>query len=109
MKLKATSFIAGIAIAASVIGASAGDLEYAQRVAEQAPAVEQCVADAFNQYTNHGDRVAKTIMDKSFRATDAEMFSMDVEGFAYIYVREGNMTAAQGSALILEVHACVTY
>ena len=107
--MKLASILASVVIAASAIAASAADLEYAQRVAEQAPAAEQCIADAFNQYTNHGDRVAKTIMDKSFRATNAEMFSMDVEGFAYIYVVKGNMTAAQGSALILDAHACVTY
>ena len=98
-----------IAITATAAHADRADLEFAQRVAEQSPAVEQCIADTLGQHTHHASRIAHSLMDQTIQATDRERFDMSVDSWAYNLTMRGDMTAAQAEIVIAEIHNCVTY
>ena len=101
--------IAAIAIAASTFAANAADLDFAQRVAEQSPAVEQCIADTLGQHTHQARRIAHTLMNDTMQATDRELFNMSADQWAYRLTMRGDMTAAQAETVIADIHNCVTY
>ena len=125
MKLKATSLIAGIAIAASTFAANADtyDFAYAESIAQQAPAVEACIADILENLTPHyvrmidseygsetvGEIIAAAWIDATDRGADKELLEAAVETGIYRDVLAGDITAAAATQANADIIACVTY
>ena len=122
MKLKATSLIASIAIAASTFAANADtyDFAYAESIAQQAPAVEACIADILENLTplygndrpgfqTFGEITAGAWMDATTRGTDKDLLEAAAETGLYREVLAGDITAAAATQAQADIIACVTY
>ena len=120
MKL-ATSFIASIAIAASTFAANADtyDFAYAESIAQQAPAIEACIADTLENLTPYFARVlggqtageisAEAWMGATTRGTNKELLEAAAEAGLYRAVLAGEITAAAATQAHADIIACVTY